>query len=135
MSVRIKRVYDPPRPEDGLRVLVDRLWPRGLSKEKAKIDQWLKQIAPSDALRKKFHHDPARWDEFRSRYFKELDRQPDAIKQLKRDARRGPVTLLFAARDVDYNNAAALKEYLTKRRSSKKEYIHGQARTAIFEHR
>jgi uncharacterized protein YeaO (DUF488 family) len=121
MSVRIKRVYDPPRPEDGLRVLVDRLWPRGLSKEKAKIDQWLKQIAPSDALRKKFHHDPIRWNEFRSRYFKELDRQPDAIKQLKGDARRGPVTLLFAARDVDNNNAAALKEYLTKRRSSKKE--------------
>ena len=121
MSVRIKRIYEPAGKDDGLRVLVDRLWPRGVSKARAKVDQWLKEVAPSDALRKKFHHDPAKWDEFRSRYFKELAREPDAVAQLKRDARRGPVTLLFAARDEVHNNAAALKEYLTKRRSTKKE--------------
>ena len=74
MSIRIKRIYEPPAKEDGLRVLVDRLWPRGMSKARARVDQWLKQISPSDSLRRKFHHDPKKWKEFRAQYFKELDR-------------------------------------------------------------
>jgi uncharacterized protein YeaO (DUF488 family) len=121
MSIRIKRIYEPAARDDGLRVLVDRLWPRGVSKGRAKVDQWLKQISPSDALRKKFHHDPAKWNEFRSHYFNELDREPDVVAQLRREARRGPVTLLFAARDEVNNNAAALKQYLSKRRRSAKK--------------
>jgi uncharacterized protein YeaO (DUF488 family) len=112
LSVKVKRVYNDPSTEDGVRILVDRLWPRGLKKEAAKLDEWLKEIAPSDELRKWFGHDPDRWEEFKARYFHELDRQSEVISKLKEKARSGKVTLLFAARDETYNNAVALKEYL-----------------------
>jgi uncharacterized protein YeaO (DUF488 family) len=112
MTVKLKRVYDPPKPADGFRVLVDRLWPRGVSKSSARIDLWLKEIAPSDALRKWFGHDPLKWDTFRARYFRELQKNHEAVAQLNEIIRNGPVTLLFAAKDQEHNNAAALKEYL-----------------------
>jgi uncharacterized protein YeaO (DUF488 family) len=112
MTVKLKRVYDPPKPADGFRVLVDRLWPRGVSKSSARIDLWLKEIAPSAALRKWFGHDALKWDTFRARYFRELQKNPEAVAQLNEIIRNGPVTLLFAAKDQEHNNAVALKEYL-----------------------
>jgi uncharacterized protein YeaO (DUF488 family) len=112
MTVKLKRVYDPPKPADGFRVLVDRLWPRGVSKSYARIDLWLKEIAPSAALRKWFGHDTLKWDTFRARYFRELQKNPEAVAQLNEIIRNGPVTLLFAAKDQEHNNAVALKEYL-----------------------
>ena len=114
LSVKVKRVYDDPSAEDGLRILVDRLWPRGLKKEAAKLDEWLKEIAPSNELRKWFGHDPDRWEEFKARYFHELDQQSEAIHKLKEKASSENVTLLFAAHDETYNNAVALKEYLER---------------------
>lgn len=110
--VRIKRVYDEPAAEDGKRILVDRLWPRGIAKDKARIDEWLKEIAPSDELRKWFGHDPARWDEFRERYRRELEAKGELLDQLRTLARKETVTLLFAAKDEEHNNAVALKEIL-----------------------
>src|SRR5262245_25671652 len=115
MPIRLKRVYDPPSPSDGLRVLVDRLWPRGLKKEDAALDRWDRDVAPSNELRKEFGHDHSRWDEFRARYFAELDAHPEPVKQLAREAKKGTVTLLFAARDTEKNNAVALREYLGRR--------------------
>jgi uncharacterized protein YeaO (DUF488 family) len=109
-----KRVYDKPSAKDGLRVLVDRLWPRGIKKETAGIDLWCKDIAPSNELRKWFGHDPAKWDQFRSRYFKELDRNREAVSLLAEKAGRGPLTLLFSAKDKIFNNAAVLIEYIEK---------------------
>lgn len=109
--IKIKRIYETPLDGDGFRVLVDRLWPRGVSKDKAKIDLWLKDIAPSDQLRKWFAHDPAKWMEFKRRYFKELDKKKDLIDQIsKRD--KNNITLLYAAKDDKHNNAQALKEYI-----------------------
>ncbi|MFQ5848592.1 MAG: DUF488 domain-containing protein [Candidatus Methylomirabilales bacterium] len=108
--IRIKRVYEPPDPSDGFRVLVDRLWPRGLAKEKARIDKWQKDLAPSDALRRWFGHDPRKWEEFKRRYRQELGRKTEELKELAGHARHGTVTLLYAARDEDHNNAVALKE-------------------------
>lgn len=110
--IRVKRVYDPPAPEDGYRVLVDRLWPRGLKKADAAIDQWLKDVAPSTPLRKWFGHDPAKWDEFRRRYAAELDANPEAVALLRERAAAGTVTLLFGARDREHNDAVALQDYL-----------------------
>jgi uncharacterized protein YeaO (DUF488 family) len=112
--LRIKRVYQPPDPQDGVRVLVDRLWPRGLSRERAQIDLWLKEIAPSDALRHRFHGDPAGWEDFKTAYYAELERPPaqSAVRELLDRLIREPVTLLFAARNESCNNAAALKEWL-----------------------
>lgn len=110
--VRIRRVYDEPAAGDGKRILVDRLWPRGIAKEKARIDQWLKEIAPSDELRKWFGHDPARWDEFRERYRRELEAKGELLDQLRGLAGKGTVTLLFAAKDEAHNNAVALKEMI-----------------------
>jgi len=110
--IRTKRAYGPPAPQDGARFLVDRLWPRGLRKEDARIDGWLRDLAPTDALRRWFGHDPAKWSEFKRRYFAELDRKPEALRPLLEAARKGPVTLVFGARDPDHNNAVALKEYL-----------------------
>ncbi len=110
--IGIKRIYDPVAPDDGRRILVDRLWPRGLRREEARIDGWLRDLAPSDELRKWFGHDPARWRRFKSRYAHELARQCDELESLRRDARRGAVTLVYAALDRQYNNAAALKEVL-----------------------
>ena len=111
-DVRIKRIYDQASPEDGARVLVDRVWPRGITKEKAALDLWLKEIAPSTELRKWFGHDPARWEEFRKRYGKELDGNAEAVGQLKALVAKGPVTLLYSAHDTEHNQAAALLEYL-----------------------
>ncbi len=111
-DIRLKRVYDPASPEDGTRVLVDRLWPRGLTAEKVQAALWLKEIAPSNELRRLFHHDLARWDEFRMRYFAELDGQPETVEKMLAFARQGRLTLLFAARDVEFNQAVVLREYL-----------------------
>jgi uncharacterized protein YeaO (DUF488 family) len=114
MSIHLKRAYDAPETSDGYRVLVDRLWPRGISKEGIKIDLWLKEIAPSDDLRKWFGHDPEKWNEFKKRYFKELDDRPDVVKQLADKVNQGPVTLVFAAKDEEFNNAVAIKEFLQR---------------------
>ncbi|MFB6491069.1 MAG: DUF488 domain-containing protein [Thermoproteus sp. AZ2] len=111
--IKVKRVYDPPEPDDGLRILVDRLWPRGVKKESAKIDLWLKEVAPSDELRRWFGHDPAKWEEFKARYAEELRGNP-AFEELKRLAASGNITLLYAARDRAHNNAVVLKELLEK---------------------
>lgn len=112
--IKVKRVYDPPSPEDGKRFLVDRLWPRGLSKKAARIDSWLKDVAPSDSLRKWFGHDPSKWREFQRRYFKELEARPEAWRPLLEAAREGQVTLLFSARDEAHNNAVALQRFLRR---------------------
>ncbi len=114
--IKIKRAYDPPVRGDGKRFLVDRLWPRGIAKEKLRLDAWLKDVAPSDALRKWFRHDPAKWDEFQRRYFAELDAHPAAWQLILDAARRGTVTLVYGARDTEHNDAVALKAYLEKRR-------------------
>ncbi|MGD0884537.1 MAG: DUF488 domain-containing protein [Thermodesulfovibrionales bacterium] len=108
--LRTKRIYDPVSAEDGRRILVDRLWPRGIKKENADIDEWLKEIAPSDELRKWFNHDPAKWQEFRKRYLGELKRKSTMIERLRAEARKTRVTLLFAAKDMEHNNAVILKE-------------------------
>ncbi len=114
MTVRIKRVYDAPEASDGMRILVDRLWPRGIAKEKARIDLWLKDISPSDDLRRRFHARPESWDEFRTLYAEELEGDAGRIAaaELRRHIAEGPVTLLYAARDEKHNNAAALKLWL-----------------------
>jgi len=112
VSVRVKRVYDKPAKTDGRRVLVDRVWPRGLTKGEAELDEWLKEIAPSTRLRKWFGHDPARWNEFKRRYSAELEAQREEVEQLAQKAKKRKVTLLFAAKDVEHNNAVALKEFL-----------------------
>ena len=124
MSIAIKRVYEPVARHDGFRVLVDRIWPRGVSKEGAHIDLWLRDIGPSTALRKWFHHDPARWKTFCTRYRKELREKSDLLKLLQQHATRGPVTLLYSARDEQFNQAAALKLFLEqriRRRSSRSQ--------------
>ena len=109
---RIKRVYEPRAPGDGQRVLVDRVWPRGISKEKLGKVVWLKDAAPSTELRKWFAHRPERWEEFRARYTAELDRNPDVVAKLRATCARGPVTLLYSARDTEHNQARALTDYL-----------------------
>lgn len=115
MKLQLKRAYEACTEADGARVLVDRLWPRGQSKAKLRLDAWLKDIAPSDALRQWFDHDPAKWNGFRTRYAKELDANPEAVGQLRKLLRtHKTVTLLFAARDVAHNNAVALREYLMR---------------------
>jgi uncharacterized protein YeaO (DUF488 family) len=108
---KIKRIYETPNQSDGLRVLVDRIWPRGISKEKAKIDIWMKEVAPSDKLRKWFNHDPNKWLEFKKRYFKELN-QSAAIYQLTELAKNHPITLVYSAKDQKHNQAVALLEFL-----------------------
>jgi uncharacterized protein YeaO (DUF488 family) len=110
-TIRIKRTYDPPDPADGRRFLVERLWPRGLKKEKLAAD-WVKEVAPSTALRLWFGHRVDRWDEFQRRYRAELDGRPDAWGPLRAAGRRGTVTLLYSARDVDHNSALVLRDYL-----------------------
>lgn len=110
-----RRIYAPPEAEDGSRFLVERLWPRGVKKESLVMDGWIRDAAPGDALRRWFGHDPAKWDEFRKRYFSELDASPDALRPLLDAARRGKVTLLYSSRDEERNNAVALKEYLEAR--------------------
>lgn len=114
MSIRIKRVYEMPSPEDGVRILVDGLWPRGISKEKLQAAAWMKEVAPSAALRNQFHHEVPRWDEFKKAYFSELDANPDPVKTLLNYARQGTLTLVYSAREMEHNNAVVLKEYLEK---------------------
>ena len=113
--VRIKRVYEEAAKEDGYRVLVDRLWPRGMKKEAAKIDLWMKDVAPSGALRKSFHHDPMKWPDFEKKYRAELKKKNDSIAKLKKlEKAHGTLTLLFGARDPEHNQAAVLAELLKK---------------------
>jgi len=119
--VKIKRVYEPPGSDDGFRILVDRLWPRGLSKEKARVDLWLKEVAPSDKLRKWYSHDPLKWSPFKSEYFKELDHHQEEIRLIREKMRQGNMTLLFSSREERLNNAVALKEYLEAGRKGGKE--------------
>ncbi|HTG24987.1 MAG TPA: DUF488 domain-containing protein [Reyranella sp.] len=114
-DIRLKRAYQPAAADDGARILVDRLWPRGLKKSDAAIDRWLKDIAPSTALRKWFAHDPARWPEFRRRYAAEIRRHPDQLAELRAIARKGPVTLIFSARDELRNDAVVLRNVLLGR--------------------
>jgi uncharacterized protein YeaO (DUF488 family) len=114
VSIRLKRAYEKPARADGRRVLVDRIWPRGLTKREARIDEWLKEIAPSAKLRKWFGHDPARWKEFKKRYAAELDDQRDQIEHLARATKQRPVALLFGAKDTRHNNAVALKDYIER---------------------
>ncbi|MBI4382793.1 MAG: DUF488 domain-containing protein [Nitrospinae bacterium] len=115
MPASIKRIYDKPAKDDGFRILVDRLWPRGLSKEKARVDLWLRDIAPSDSLRKWFAHDPRKWREFKVRYYRELENKQDLAATILEKARGNAITLLYAAKDEKFNNAVALKEYLEGR--------------------
>ena len=112
MQIRLKRAYEKPGSQDGCRILVDRVWPRGVSKEDAKIDLWLKEIAPSGELRRWFGHDPEKWTEFKKRYAAELKERPEAVDELRRRADQGRLTLVFGARDEKHNNAVALKEFL-----------------------
>ena len=112
MPILLKRAYEPPDPSDGLRILVDRLWPRGVAKESAHIDLWLKGVAPSTALRQWFGHDPMKWVEFRERYFGELDQHPEAVEELAAHARRGVVTLVYGAKDKAHSHALALRDYM-----------------------
>ena len=112
MRLSIKRIYDPPAKEDGFRILVDRLWPRGIKKERAAVAEWLKDIAPSNALRKWFSHDPDKWPEFRRRYFEELENKDEMIDLILDKERHGAVTLLYGAKEEKVNNAVALKEYI-----------------------
>ena len=117
-SLQVKRVYAPAAKDDGFRVLVDRLWPRGLTKEKARVDLWLKDVAPSDALRRRVHGDPSQWNDFLSAYARELARDPakSAAAALRERMRREPVTLLYGARNEIHNNATALKDWLEQSR-------------------
>lgn len=120
MALKLKRIYEAPAASDGMRILVDRLWPRGLTKEKAKVDLWPKAIAPSNDLRTRFHAKPGKWEAFLEAYAAELQSEDaaEAVKELRRHIRKGTVTLLYAARDEEHNNAVALKAWLTRRKRS-----------------
>jgi len=117
--IQTKRVYDSVERADGARFLVDHLWPRGIKKEDVRVEQWIKEVSPSNHLRDWFGHDPAKWKEFQSRYFAELDEKPDAWETLLKAARAGDVTLVFSARDTDHNNAVALQKYLENKLARK----------------
>ncbi len=114
MSIKLKRAYEKPGPEDGLRILVERLWPRGISKEAAGLDAWMKDIAPSNELRKWYNHDPAKWAEFKKRYFEELNGEKDAVEELRKAVRGKDVTFVYGSKEEKHNSAAALKEYLER---------------------
>jgi uncharacterized protein YeaO (DUF488 family) len=114
--IKIKRIYDALTPDDGIRILVDRLWPRGVSKEKAKVDLWLKETAPSNELRKWYGHDPKKWAEFRKRYFSDLDTKRELVNQIVQKTKEGDVTLLYSSKEEKINNAVALKEYIEKQK-------------------
>jgi uncharacterized protein YeaO (DUF488 family) len=113
-TIRLKRAYDVPSDDDGTRILVERLWPRGLSKENAAIDLWLKEVAPSTELRKWYGHDPDKWEEFRRRYRAELDDKGEVLDDVRRRLGEGPVTFIFAAKDEEHNSAVVLKEFLER---------------------
>jgi uncharacterized protein YeaO (DUF488 family) len=112
MPIQLKRVYEPAEPSDGYRVLVERLWPRGVAKEAAKLDHWAKEVAPSTALRTWFAHDPERFEEFRRRYIAELEDVEESVAALRKRARGRPVTLVFSSKEARFNNAVVLKELL-----------------------
>jgi uncharacterized protein YeaO (DUF488 family) len=112
MPIALKRAYEPPAPEDGYRVLVDRLWPRGVPKGEAQLDEWMKDVAPSDELRRAYHSGALRWGEFRLRYLSELKSHRDTLRPLAQRARRERVTLIFSSRDEEHNNALVLRQYL-----------------------
>ena len=114
MKIVLKRIYEKPSLEDGYRILVDRIWPRGISKEDAKIDEWLKDIAPSNELRKWFNHDPEKWDEFKERYFAELESNKEQLENIYSIVRQHHTTFLYSAKNEDFNNAVALKGYIEK---------------------
>ena len=114
MDVRLKRVYEPAGPMDGHRVLIDRLWPRGVSRDRAKLDEWARELAPSRELRQWFGHEPERFDEFRRRYIEELDSQRPRLASLRRRAREGTLTLVYAAHDTEHNDAVVLAEVLRR---------------------
>jgi uncharacterized protein YeaO (DUF488 family) len=114
-GVHIKRVYDPAERGDGYRLLIDRIWPRGISRERAKLDEWARELAPSDELRRWFGHDPDRFEEFSRRYRDELKAQRERVAELRRRARKRPLTLVYAARDREHNNAVVLAELVTTR--------------------
>jgi uncharacterized protein YeaO (DUF488 family) len=116
MDVRLKRAYEPPAASDGYRVLVDRLWPRGVSREQARLDEWARELAPSTQLRRWFAHDPERFAEFKGRYAKELAAQNDKLRELRRRARQGTLTLVYGARDTEHNEAVVLAEILRRGR-------------------
>lgn len=120
MKILVKRVYEPAAKSDGFRVLVDRLWPRGVSKQKAQIDLWLRDLGPSTTLRKWFNHDPARWTEFQRRYHAELKEKTALLATIKEQAKTRPVTLLYSAKDGQHNQAVALRSLLTKRPAAHK---------------
>ncbi len=113
--IQLRRVYDPPEPHEGMRFLVERLWPRGIKKTELDMDEWFKDVAPSTELRRWFGHDPAKWPEFRRRYESELKAHPEAWEPILDAARKKNVTLLFSSRDTEHNNAVALKQFLEHR--------------------
>ena len=113
-TIRTKRVYEPPAKADGLRVLVDRVWPRGVSKAGAKVEHWMKDVAPSTSLRKWFAHDPDKWQDFKAAYFEELAPHREALRELLHEAGGGTLTLVYGAKDTRHNNAEALKQYLNR---------------------
>jgi uncharacterized protein YeaO (DUF488 family) len=110
--LKVKRIYETESSADGRRILVDRLWPRGIKKEEVKVDEWLKEIAPSDELRKWFAHDPSKWQVFKKKYAHEVGGKPDLIQQLRKESRKATVTLVYSAKDSEHNNAVALKEII-----------------------
>jgi uncharacterized protein YeaO (DUF488 family) len=118
MTIDVKRAYDPSAKSDGHRILIDRIWPRGVTRNDLRIDAWLKDLAPSTALRKWFGHDPAKWEEFKERYARELAQRSEALENLLEKARAGHITLIFSAKDTQHNNAVALKEQLERRLKS-----------------
>lgn len=111
-KIRLKRAYEAPARDDGLRILVERLWPRGLSKQRAALDCWMKDVAPSSELRRWFHHDPSRWSEFQKRYRAELRQNQEKVEELRQKCRGQTVTLIYAARDEEHNGALVLKDFL-----------------------
>ncbi|MCL4394532.1 MAG: DUF488 domain-containing protein [Chloroflexi bacterium] len=133
--IQTKRVYDSASPRDGKRFLVERLWPRGMSKSSLRFDAWLKEVAPSDALRRWFAHDPAKWLQFKQRYAAELTSRRDALEPLVAAALKGTVTLLYSARDVEHNSAVVLKAYLEKRVTNRRSKAQSSTRTAVARRR
>ena len=126
--IKLKRVYEEDDPDDGVRYLIERLWPRGVKKTSLRIDGWLKDAGPTTELRKWFSHDPDKWQEFRRRYFAELDRVPDAWVPIREAARKGTVTLLYSSHDTEHNNAVALKEYIERKGDPKSSTARGRTR-------
>ena len=125
--IKLKRIYEPATRDDGVRVLVERLWPRGVKKASAHLDEWAKEVAPSGVLRRWFHHDPTRWEEFKRRYSRELDGNEERWRSLLAAASKGRVTLVYSSQDRENNNAVALKEYLDRRRQSRSGHVRKEA--------